>query len=1811
MKAKKLFILVVLLLSSVSFVACNKTTTEVTTTAGQTTATPTTEAPVDLSALMTQLKAQYADTLEDMDFVATEDLTLVTTIGGFTISYSSSKPAILENDGTIHRPLYSVGDQTAVLTATITQGDNSESYDFYVTVKALDKSDQERADEAFVATTAFPVKDAWTSADNETLNFSTTAKDADDVSYTVVWTSSHPDIISPDGVITQPEDAAVLVTMTATITINEVNYTATVDFNVAKLIDGTPVDSIAAAYALYKTNNADEDFNYVEYVEIPGVTVVGATADGVYITDGTDVLYVYGAPSDIVVGQVYDVTGQVKLYYNAWEMVGEDMYPIRAKASTAAVSEVPYTVVAGIGDIVSEMVTPSYATPFSYKAYTVTAKVYYDETWGNYSLFLTPVDYDFDADLATGAKQPNGDSIMIYYKSNDEALRSFVGKSVTVDIIMQGYRTDLLVWYAIFLGEAEDVELAFENDAEAVATAAATLDFPKQVIEDKTFELVTGIYGTTISYASTNEAIFNPTTGVVDTTGLTEQTSVTVTATVTLGEESMDKTFTILVGPLPMSDISDAYSATAGELIKVQGILTTDIKAYQYFFQDATAGISLDVYSLQDEFGAIAYGSEIVITAEIDISNGLYELVVMDYEVLATTPALPTPASLDGVAFTDAALLPYQGQMVSFTGFVLDGTPEADSYGTYQFYLKNYTTDASIMVRIDNRSVGYTAAVAELMTINPGDEFVVTGAIMGWYYGFQLLISDAAQFEVGTNGLSAAQKLALDVADLPETLTLNEDMVIVSGEFGSTFTLLEINGNAANYLDATTTAGSLLVTQPYGVDVTGSLTIKLDNGSETETVVLPVVIENMPLDIITELFISEYGEGSSNNKWLEIYNGTGAAVDLSGYTVEMYSNGATTGPVVFELTGTLADGETYVIANDGASDAIKALADIEQAYPSVVSFNGDDCVVLTKNGVIIDAILEVGHTNDDYVVDEVTLVRKATILGPNAEFSLDEWDSNDADYITNLGTHTVTVAEITDAQKLGVDKAGLNFGGVLTNGAEITLPALGTYGSTITWAITTDAGSNATLVDGVLTLGAVYEDATVVITATLSLGEETDETSVFTYKLVGLSGAERVALDKTYLENMSLGKDVFADEVITLPLEGPNGSAISWAITTDEGSSASLTGGALTLTVPETEGTVVVTATLTSDTATDTVVVTYTLKNYPQVTLENFVSQTLGDTVIVTGNVYAVAQNGFFIEDGTGFLFVFDYDAEYVVGDEVQLQGVVAEYHGSYQLSNVDELTAAISTGNDVTQTPVVYEEGVTTLVPGQTYTVLGTVQYAKLGENTFYTLLVKVSDTLSFEVYYKSPQAAYDLLALEDGKYEAVNMVYYNNDDLFVFVGDAANFSEIISDFSLLAPIADDVEVYLQGVIAGFDSNGIFLQDTNGLGIYMFRPDGYNDDSVSIGDQVIYFGELNTYGGTRQLNYGAALITVIDSDNTLVVSPYTHDELVAATPEADGNMLASATGLVVTAIDNESITFTATHTDTSTVDLKYYFTEDYEWLNELYEVNDLVDAQFILDSYYSDDSEWLLSEITIMITDQEKFDVDVASIPATMELAEDFDIPESWFGATYTVTSIGTELTAYVTYNATTNTLEIVQPEGADVVGNVTVTVAKEGFTSVDVVVELTVKKAAVLLYSTGFETADGFTASTTYNSTLVANNWTIKEGTVTTTGASAEDMQVQMRDYSSVDGFPYAQFSDGVTVISTVVFNSNYDSGSDAQLTVQFSVDGVTWSTGTTIDLTDADATYEVDADAAGALFVRFVTNHSGDANKQKTNLDDIKIY
>ena len=155
-----------------------------------------------------------------------------------------------------------------------------------------------------------------------------------------------------------------------------------------------------------------------------------------------------------------------------------------------------------------------------------------------------------------------------------------------------------------------------------------------------------------------------------------------------------------------------------------------------------------------------------------------------------------------------------------------------------------------------------------------------------------------------------------------------------------------------------------------------------------------------------ELFISEYVEGSSTNKAIEIANFTGNTINLSAYTIarDVNSNGAY--GAALQLTGTLANENVHVISRGNASAGILAVAD-QLSSADAMSFNGDDPVGLFKNGVLIDIFGNFGGTND---FGDATYRRKSTVINPTTAFDLvGEWDVYGNEDITDLGSHSTSL----------------------------------------------------------------------------------------------------------------------------------------------------------------------------------------------------------------------------------------------------------------------------------------------------------------------------------------------------------------------------------------------------------------------------------------------------------------------------------------------------------------------------------------------------------------------------------------------------------------------------------------------------------------------------------------------------------------------------------------------------------------------------------------------------------------------------------
>jgi predicted extracellular nuclease len=166
----------------------------------------------------------------------------------------------------------------------------------------------------------------------------------------------------------------------------------------------------------------------------------------------------------------------------------------------------------------------------------------------------------------------------------------------------------------------------------------------------------------------------------------------------------------------------------------------------------------------------------------------------------------------------------------------------------------------------------------------------------------------------------------------------------------------------------------------------------------------------------TELFFSEYVEGSSNNKALEIYNGTGVPVDLAAnnYTVQMCFNGSGSCTLTINLTGTVAAGDVYVLAHSSAVTAILTQADQTNGSGW---FNGNDAVVLLKGGAVVDSIGQRGFDPGTQwgsgltSTADNTLRRKPTIHAGDTNTSdvfdpAVEWNGFANDTFDGLGFHS-------------------------------------------------------------------------------------------------------------------------------------------------------------------------------------------------------------------------------------------------------------------------------------------------------------------------------------------------------------------------------------------------------------------------------------------------------------------------------------------------------------------------------------------------------------------------------------------------------------------------------------------------------------------------------------------------------------------------------------------------------------------------------------------------------------------------------------
>ncbi|WP_176365257.1 ExeM/NucH family extracellular endonuclease [Pseudoalteromonas ulvae] len=162
-----------------------------------------------------------------------------------------------------------------------------------------------------------------------------------------------------------------------------------------------------------------------------------------------------------------------------------------------------------------------------------------------------------------------------------------------------------------------------------------------------------------------------------------------------------------------------------------------------------------------------------------------------------------------------------------------------------------------------------------------------------------------------------------------------------------------------------------------------------------------------------DIFISEYVEGSSNNKAIELFNPSESTIDLANYQLKYYFNGKTDVGYTINLTGEIPAKGTFVVAHSSAAADVLALANQTTGGSW---FNGDDAITLENNNAVIDSFGQVGFdpgsywSNNDVRSQDRSLRRASSVntgrTDAMAEFIIDEqWESFAKDDFSGLGQH--------------------------------------------------------------------------------------------------------------------------------------------------------------------------------------------------------------------------------------------------------------------------------------------------------------------------------------------------------------------------------------------------------------------------------------------------------------------------------------------------------------------------------------------------------------------------------------------------------------------------------------------------------------------------------------------------------------------------------------------------------------------------------------------------------------------------------------
>ncbi|MDD3113775.1 MAG: lamin tail domain-containing protein, partial [Candidatus Izemoplasmatales bacterium] len=910
------------------------------------------ELPADvLAAAKTELDIEY--TTGDSTLSVTGDITLPAALEeyeGLVITWSSNNTAAIQNDGSVTR---SAADVSVTITATLTYEEVTETKNFTVVVKADPTLAVAAAKTALAIT--YATGDSLTSVTGN-LTLPAFVGDVD-----VTWASGTPAVITDAGVVTRGA-ADVTVTMTATLTMGTTSDTKTFDV----VVKANPTLAVAAAKGALAITYATGD----SATSVSDDVTLPTTLNGVAIAWASD------KPA------IVSATGNVS------RTLDEETVVLTATLTMGTVSDTKTFTLTVLADtrlgVAMDALEDHYAATLGDPEYTVIA---------NIDLIAT----------IEGATVTWESKNTTYVSHTGVITRpSFTQGSQNVELVatvsIGGFEDTVSFFAYLEKLPKTDLELSDEILTRAMAFPAA-----EGIASDLTLVATAkdddgNDYP--ITWASDNPAVIALDGTVTQDVDL--DITVTLTATVTLNEVpyTRAKTFKVFKEStaLVVDSIANAWKEDMGTYVKIMNLTVLAVYGTgNYVVTDGT-GVTA-VYAVDDSF-TVTIGSVYNITGVVDLYYGAPELkgdvTAKPFVFELVTDATPENAPhmvgtveevlADQPTGTISNSNPMIYKYYTVTGKVFVSQTLEDNYNTYivsDDFTGTPNQDTSIMIYYQSaidviRGFDGKEVTLELMMLGyRSDKYV-------WYANFYGTADDIDAVE-----LTGQAALDADVAwlTLVDEVESGEELTLTAvAPYASTIAWSVVSG-----ADAGIIVGNVVTFPTFKVDTDVVIKATLTQPELTaieKSFTITVKREVIPVLPGQELYFSEYIEGGSNNKALEIFNPSSVTVDLSTYTVEVYSNGSETAGNTIALTGFLAPGEVFVIGNPSETGVDPVIVAESDVTSTVTYFNGDDALVLKNGTLIIDSIGKIGEDPTTGYwggasgnTADWTMVRKATVRG--------------------------------------------------------------------------------------------------------------------------------------------------------------------------------------------------------------------------------------------------------------------------------------------------------------------------------------------------------------------------------------------------------------------------------------------------------------------------------------------------------------------------------------------------------------------------------------------------------------------------------------------------------------------------------------------------------------------------------------------------------------------------------------------------------------------------------------------------------------